>query len=60
MSKKGDSKIQCLYCEDIIQSMYTHDFKFCKCGETFVDGGDSYLRYGARDLKMVKVLEEDE
>lgn len=56
----GGPKIQCLYCEDIIQSMYTHDFKYCKCGETFVDGGASYLRYGAPDLKMIKVLEEDE
>ncbi len=40
----GD-KYRCLKCGDVIQSMYTHDFKACKCGNIKVDGGASYGRY---------------
>lgn len=36
--------IQCNHCGDIIESKYTHDFKFCKCGMVAVDGGLSYAR----------------
>lgn len=38
------NKIQCTKCGDIIESKYTHDFKFCKCGQVSVDGGCSYLK----------------
>ena len=37
-------KIKCLKCNDIIQSMYRHNFKRCKCGAVAVDGGSDYLR----------------
>lgn len=36
--------IKCNHCGDIIESTYTHDFKFCKCGTVAVDGGLSYTR----------------
>lgn len=36
--------IQCKHCGDIIESMYTHDFKQCSCGACAVDGGHEYLR----------------
>lgn len=36
--------IQCKKCGDIIESKYTHDFKFCSCGACAVDGGHSYLK----------------
>lgn len=36
--------IQCNHCGDIIESKYTHDFKFCKCKSVAVDGGLSYAR----------------
>ena len=36
--------IQCKKCGDIIESKYTHDFKFCSCGACAVDGGHVYLR----------------
>lgn len=39
-------RIRCTVCGDIIQSMYRHDYVRCSCGETFVDGGDSYCRCG--------------
>lgn len=38
------NKIQCVKCNDIIESKYTHDFKFCKCGNVAVDGGKEYLK----------------
>lgn len=39
--------IQCPECEDIIFSLYPHDFRRCMCGKVFVDGGDDYMRCGA-------------
>ena len=36
--------IRCKNCGDIIESKYTHDFKFCSCGKVAVDGGLDYLR----------------
>lgn len=38
--------IQCKFCNDIIESKYTHDFVQCSCKRVFVDGGKSYLRRG--------------
>jgi len=45
------NKAKCKLCGDIIESKHQHDFVRCKCGEIFVDGGNSYSRYGARDFK---------
>ena len=42
----NNSKIKCKKCGDIIESLYRHDFKYCKCGKVFVDGGSDYLRFG--------------
>lgn len=36
--------IKCNNCGDIIESEYTHDFKWCKCGTVAVDGGLSYAK----------------
>ena len=46
-------KMQCSYCDDIIQSMFRHDFVKCRCGKSFVDGGGVYLRMGG-SLEPVK------
>lgn len=51
------SKIQCLECGDVIESLYRHDFRKCDCGACFLDGGDVYLRYGALDMNKVRVIE---
>lgn len=40
------NKIRCKHCNDIIESKTVHDFKQCKCGSVFVDGGKQYLRRG--------------
>ena len=45
--------IKCKLCNDIIYSAHRHDFKKCKCGEIFVDGGTDYLRRGASDLDNI-------
>lgn len=36
--------IKCSHCGDVIESKYTHDFKWCKCKTVAVDGGLSYAR----------------
>lgn len=36
--------IQCKKCLDIIESLHTHDFKFCSCKSVAVDEGLDYLR----------------
>ncbi len=38
--------ITCPQCKDRIWSRHRHDFRHCKCGYCFVDGGRDYLRYG--------------
>lgn len=48
--------IQCLNCNDIIYSRAQHDFRSCKCGDCFVDGGLEYLRFGAKDFKDTKQI----
>lgn len=44
MKKILVNKIKCNHCGDIIESRYTHDFKYCKCGCVAVDGGREYLK----------------
>ena len=39
--------VQCPACQDIIFSLYRHDFRRCMCGKVFVDGGDEYMRTGS-------------
>jgi hypothetical protein len=50
------NKAKCLKCKDIIESKSRHDFVECKCGEIFVDGGQDYFRWGAKDIKNFKRL----
>ena len=42
------SKAQCLDCQDIIESKHRHDFVKCKCGNSFIDGGDEYFRVSGK------------
>lgn len=37
-------KIKCLKCNDIIESLSVHDFKYCRCGACSIDGGNEYTR----------------
>ena len=45
--------IKCLKCNDVVESKHKHDFKWCKCGTVFVDGGLTYRRIGG-DLDMMQ------
>ena len=36
--------IKCNHCGDVIESKYTHDFKWCRCETVAVDGGLSYAK----------------
>lgn len=55
--------IECPYCKDQIWSRHTHDFRTCKCGKVFVDGGRDYLRVGGMDadvvLAQIRVIDID-
>lgn len=37
---------RCAKCDDLIHSLHRWDFRQCKCGAIFVDGGYDYLRHG--------------
>lgn len=52
------NKAQCLKCGDVIESKHRYDFKSCKCGEIFVDGGIESSSAGAIDPKNFKSLKE--
>lgn len=42
-TKRG---VQCSKCKHVLISTYNHDFNYCDCGLTYIDGGDSYTRVG--------------
>lgn len=46
--------ITCPNCKSEIYSRSRHDFHYCNCGETAVDGGFDYLRYLAKNIQDVK------
>ncbi len=46
------NKAKCRLCKDVIESKSVHDYKSCKCGEIFIDGGQTYFGCGAMtDIK---------
>ena len=51
------NSVQCLKCQEIIVSTYRHDFKYCKCGAVFIDGGLDYLRYGGNSGEFKTLFE---
>ena len=54
-------KIRCRECDMILESKHRHDFQKCNCpNESFVDGGNDYLRIGGVDITKVEVLNEDD
>ena len=54
------NRIQCLKCNDIIESTSRHDFRYCECSSVAVDGGQEYLRRLGTDFKELSVVIEDE
>ena len=43
--------LRCKNCNDTIESTFRHDFKYCSCGDCFVDGGKDYIRHGCPSTK---------
>ena len=56
------NQAKCLKCGDEPYSAHVHDFKYCECGDMFVDGGMDYIRQGFmnRDSWMDLSIELDE
>lgn len=52
------NRIKCKNCGDIIESLDTHDFKWCSCGSCAVDGGKEYLRRVFKDKDCYEELSE--
>jgi hypothetical protein len=41
---------------ETIVSYHRHDYKTCSCpNQAMVDGGTAYLRYGAKNMKKIKI-----
>lgn len=52
------NRAKCLLCGEIIESTYTHDFKWCSCKNLAVDGGHAYLRRAFREKGTYEELSE--
>jgi hypothetical protein len=53
------SRGQCFECLDIIESKHRNDLVRCKCGKSFIDGGDDYLRGGGFLVPVLDAMDED-
>lgn len=49
--------VQCLKCNDIIESKHRHDFVSCRCGAIAVDGGKDYLKRSGYPADMKDLSE---
>ena len=49
--------VQCPNCKDVIYSRARHDFHDCSCGQSFIDGGFDYCRYGGQDMGRMDIIE---
>ena len=38
------NRIKCRRCKSVVESKFTHDFKWCRCEKVAVDGGKDYLK----------------
>lgn len=46
--------VYCSCCEDVIYSMYRHDYRECSCKKCFIDGGKDYTKTGTEG-QVVKI-----
>lgn len=60
MKKILINKAKCKICGDVVISKDRHDFVECRCGEISVDGGQDYLKRGARNIENFIELSEFE
>jgi len=45
----------CKECGSYIISLHRHDFRECKCGSIFVDGGFDYFRWGGKEEAFERI-----
>jgi hypothetical protein len=60
MFTKEVNKLRCKLCRDKIYSRFTYDFKYCRCGACFIDGGKNYCRWGGNKENIEWVKEDEE
>lgn len=54
------AKVKCLGCGRILESKFRHDFQMCDCANnTFVDGGEDYIRIGGKELDKIEILKTE-
>ena len=53
------TKLKCKKCGDIIVSKSVHDFRTCKCGACYIDGGFDYTRIGFKSMDEIEIIEEE-
>lgn len=52
-------KIRCLKCNMVLESKFRHHFVMCSCeNQTFIDGGDAYIRAGGVDPNLIEFLDD--
>lgn len=54
------NRAQCLICNEIIESTYTHDYTTCSCGNVSVDGGHDYLKRAVKEMSGFLEMAETE
>lgn len=54
------NKVRCKKCDDIIESLDTHDFKYCSCASIALDGGKEYQKvlWGINATEKVADVDE--
>lgn len=52
------TKAVCYECFGIMESTHRHDFVRCKCGKSFLDGGNDYFRAGGYTVGVPDNYEE--
>lgn len=46
-------------CKEVLESKHRHDFKRCKCGKSFIDGGNEYSRVGCdKGVKFPSIIKD--
>jgi hypothetical protein len=54
------NRAKCKLCNEIIESFHQHDYIECKCKEISIDGGNHYLKAGAKDWKnFIRIDDND-
>jgi predicted RNA-binding Zn-ribbon protein involved in translation (DUF1610 family) len=53
------NSIKCLSCNEEIESKHVHDFKYCSCGRSAVDGGKEYRKRVGDNWLDTSIIRDD-